>query len=66
MSPLSIFSNPAIQFNNVDFPHPDGPTRTKNSPLFKLMFMSFNTLTFPNFLFTFLILKTEFINLSLY
>ena len=32
ISPLVISSNPAIILNNVDLPHPLGPTNTTNSP----------------------------------
>ena len=31
ISPLSICSKPAIIRRSVDLPHPDGPTKTKNS-----------------------------------
>jgi len=30
--PSLISSSPAIIRSSVDFPHPDGPTRTTNSP----------------------------------
>ena len=33
ISPLVIFSNPAIILSKVDFPQPEGPTNTQNSPL---------------------------------
>src|SRR5882762_6280985 len=32
-SPLSARSNPAISRSRVDLPHPDGPSRTRNSPM---------------------------------
>src|SRR5579864_6507447 len=32
-SPLSARSKSAISRNNVDLPHPDGPSRTRNSPM---------------------------------
>ena len=32
MSPDVCLSKPAIIFNNVDFPHPEGPSRETNSP----------------------------------
>src|SRR6266404_3877036 len=32
LSPKARFSSPAIRRNKVDFPHPDGPTKTTNSP----------------------------------
>ena len=32
ISPLLKFSNPAISLSNVDFPQPEGPTKTTNSP----------------------------------
>ncbi len=31
-SPDEMSSSPATRFSVVDFPHPDGPTRTTNSP----------------------------------
>src|SRR4051794_10424954 len=31
-SPDEMSSSPTIMLSNVDFPHPDGPTRMKNSP----------------------------------
>ena len=33
ISPDVILSNPAIILNNVDLPHPEGPTKTRNFPL---------------------------------
>src|ERR1700722_12189241 len=30
--PDVLSSSPAINLSNVDFPHPDGPTNTQNSP----------------------------------
>src|SRR5580698_9673868 len=32
ISPAVMGSSPAIIRNNVDFPHPEGPTNTTNSP----------------------------------
>ncbi|MNR68968.1 hypothetical protein D3C85_1938860 [compost metagenome] len=32
IAPPLISSRPAMQFISVDFPHPDGPTRIRNSP----------------------------------
>ena len=32
MSPEEIPSKPAIILKRVDLPHPEGPTRTTNSP----------------------------------
>ena len=32
MAPSVRFSRPAIIRSRVDFPHPDGPTKTQNSP----------------------------------
>src|SRR5688500_18962305 len=32
ISPALIFSRPATMRSAVDFPHPDGPTRIRNSP----------------------------------
>ena len=43
ISPLSEFSRPAIVFNKVDFPHPDGPSKTKKSPSFISKFIPFKT-----------------------
>ena len=39
--PSLIVSNPAIMFNKVDFPHPEGPKRTKKLPssISKLIFL---------------------------
>lgn len=41
--PLSNGSTPAITLNNVDFPHPDGPTITTNVPSCIEKDTSFNT-----------------------
>jgi hypothetical protein len=40
--PLVIFSSPATIRNVVDFPHPEGPTNTMNSPslISKLMLLT--------------------------
>src|SRR6187455_3132550 len=32
MSPVVASSSPAIRRSSVDLPHPDGPTKTTNSP----------------------------------
>src|SRR6266567_8769999 len=32
-SPLSGWSSPAIRRSSVDFPHPEGPSSTRNSPM---------------------------------
>ena len=44
-----MVSNPAIIFNNVDFPHPEGPNKTKKLPssISKLIFL--NTSVDPKF-----------------
>ena len=42
-------SSPAIILNVVDFPHPEGPTRTTNSLSFTVMLMSFAALTLPSY-----------------
>src|SRR5215813_4062934 len=47
ISPPVIVSRPAIMFNRVDLPHPDGPTRMRNSPSGASMLMPFNTWTGP-------------------
>ena len=46
-SPPVIRSNPAIIRKSVDFPQPEGPTNTINSPVLMSRLMSFNTLTSP-------------------
>ena len=46
--PLSIFSNPAIILNKVDFPHPEGPNNTKNSSFSTLRLNLLITLLSPN------------------
>ena len=33
ISPLLNVSKPEINLRRVDFPHPEGPTKTTNSPL---------------------------------
>ena len=43
MSPLSEFSRPAIVFNKVDFPQPEGPSKTKKSPSSISKLMPFKT-----------------------
>ena len=52
ISPSVIVSKPAIKRSNVDFPHPDGPTKTTNSPFVISRSTSRMTLTFPNALLT--------------
>src|SRR6266480_5083 len=52
-SPISIEpalarSSPAMMFNSVDFPHPDGPSRTVNSPLSIERSIPLRTSTDPN------------------
>ena len=41
IAPLSISSNPASMRSDVDFPQPDGPTKTKNSPSLTVRFNLF-------------------------
>ena len=48
-----------MQFNNVDLPQPDGPTRTRKSPLSIFMLISFKTEIFQKFLFTFFIFNID-------
>ncbi|MNO06998.1 hypothetical protein D3C81_2290250 [compost metagenome] len=40
IAPPLMLSRPAMQFIRVDLPHPDGPTRIRNSPssIFSSMF----------------------------
>src|SRR6218665_2260772 len=40
-------SRPATMLSSVDFPHPEGPTRTMNSPLSTAMSMPLSTSTAP-------------------
>src|SRR3546814_16172111 len=40
-------SRPAMQFSNVDFPQPDDPSRTRNSPSWLSRSRFFRTLTAP-------------------
>ena len=52
-SPISIMpslglSRPAMMLSSVDFPQPDGPSRTVNSPLSIVRSMPLSTLTAPN------------------
>ena len=56
--PLSIFSRPEIILRRVDFPHPEGPTKTVNSPssISKLNFLI--TLLLPKDFSRFLINST--------
>ena len=44
MSPSVGTSRPDIILKRVDFPQPEGPTNTTNSPSFISRFMSFKTL----------------------
>ena len=48
--PSSIVSRPAIIFNKVDFPHPDGPKSTKKFPSSISRLIFFKTSVLPNFL----------------
>ena len=64
IEPSSIFSKPAIILSKVDFPHPDGPTKTKNSSslpsklkLSIILFWPKDLLTFKNFIVAILIYK---------
>ena len=45
MSPSVGTSRPDIILRRVDFPQPEGPTNTTNSPSFISRFMSFKTFT---------------------
>ena len=45
ISPSSTSSNPANIRNAVDFPHPDGPTNTRNSPSATSRFRFFTAFT---------------------
>src|ERR1700730_1811329 len=47
MSPEVIVSSPAIMARRVDFPQPDGPTSTMNSPVSASRLMPFSTSTLP-------------------
>src|SRR5512146_1609695 len=47
-SPAVISSSPAIARNRVDFPQPDGPTKTTNSPSLISRSMPCNISIFPN------------------
>ena len=47
MVPPVISSSPAIDRSAVDFPHPEGPTSTMNSPSFTSRFKSSSALTPP-------------------
>ena len=65
MSPLLEVSNPAIVFKSVDFPHPDGPSKTKKYPFFISKLIPFKTSVDPKCLFNLLIFKVASIILSL-
>ena len=56
LRPLVISSRLAIIRSSVDFPHPDGPTRTRNSPSRASMSTLRMTFTEPKFFSTFSIL----------
>jgi hypothetical protein len=45
--PLVIFSSPAIMRRSVDFPQPEGPTKTISSPVLMSRSMPFSTSTVP-------------------
>ncbi len=47
MVPPVISSSPAIDRSAVDFPHPDGPTNTMNSPSVISRLRSLIALTLP-------------------
>ncbi len=53
-SPLVMVSSPAIMRSRVDFPQPDGPTKTTNSPSSMSRLISFDTTTSPQAFVTFL------------
>ncbi len=46
-SPLVTFSSPAMIRSSVDFPQPEGPTNTTNSPSFTSRSMPCSTSTVP-------------------
>jgi hypothetical protein len=48
ISPVVGRSNPAIIRNVVDFPHPEGPTITKNSPSLTLYETPLTAVNSPN------------------
>ena len=45
--PPVISSRPAIDLSAVDFPHPEGPTSTMNSPSFTSRFRTSSAFTPP-------------------
>ena len=47
ISPSVVLSSPAIMFSSVDLPHPEGPTRIRNSPSAMSMSMPLSTGTGP-------------------
>ena len=47
ISPWVTVSSPAIMASSVDFPQPEGPTRTMNSPVFASSSMPLSTSTAP-------------------
>ena len=63
--PPVISSSPAIMRRSVDLPHPDGPTRTTNSPSSASMSTLRMTLTEPKDLSTFSILTPAMLALRL-
>ena len=62
ISPSVTFSNPAIIRNKVDFPHPDGPTITMNSPSSTSKSMPCMTLTLPKDFLTFFRIKPDIVS----
>ena len=46
-APSEISSSPAMQRRSVDFPQPDGPTKTTNSPFSMARSMSLSACTRP-------------------
>src|SRR5215207_2138180 len=57
ISPAVMISSPAIIARRVDFPQPDGPTSTTNSPASTSRLMPLSTSTAPKLLLTFLTLS---------
>src|SRR6266545_5422007 len=49
-SPTLTLSSPAIKRSRVDFPHPDGPTKTQNSPVLISRSMLSSTCVWPKYL----------------
>ena len=46
MFPVVVLSNPPSRFSSVDFPDPDGPSITMNSPLSIVKFRLFTAFNF--------------------